>query len=242
MKLNCDMGESYGNWTIGLDSEVMPWIDMANIACGFHASDPDVMANTIQLAKQHQVEIGAHPGYNDKQGFGRRSIPHSFDQIKNLVAYQIGAMQSMCALQQCQLEYVKPHGALYNDMMDSLEVFEAIVEAVALTMDDPKLMLLATSDAQPYQSIAQQHQVELIFEAFADRAYTAQGKLVPRTQEGAVLHDSSAIIQQVVSLATFGSIRAIDGSVLALEVDTICVHGDNAESVQSVKAIKAAIS
>jgi len=241
MKLNCDMGESFGQWAMGSDQSVMPWIDMANIACGFHASDPDVMAQTIALALKHQVTIGAHPGYDDKKGFGRRSMQCSLAEIKNLVAYQIGAMQGMCALQGSTVSYVKPHGALYNDMMDNVEIFSAIVDAVASQPSRPSLMILAAPQLQSYQAIANKQGVTLLFEAFADRAYTPQGKLVSRGQPGAVLHQSSAIIEQVVRLAQTGEIIANDGSVLTLKVDTVCVHGDNAESIACIKALRSAL-
>ena len=241
MKLNCDMGESFGQWTIGLDQAVMPWIDMANIACGFHASDPDVMARTITMALKHQVTIGAHPGYDDKKGFGRRSIPCSLAEIKHLVAYQVGAMQGMCALQGTKVSYVKPHGALYNDMMDKVEIFSAIVDAVASQPSRPSLMILAGPEQQTYQTIANSKGVTLLFEAFADRAYTPQGKLVSRTEPGAVLTKTSAIVNQVVRLAQTGEIVANDGSVLTLKVDTVCVHGDNLEAIAGIKAIKQAL-
>jgi len=242
MKLNCDMGESYGLWPLGLDQAVMPWIDMANIACGFHASDPDVMARTIKNAIEHQVTIGAHPGYDDKKGFGRRSIPCSLAEITHLVAYQVGAMQGMCTLYGADVSYVKPHGALYNDMMNDLEIFAAIVSGVASQVAKPALMVLATSDNERLQKIAALQGVSLLFEAFADRAYTPDGKLVSRSVPGAVLHQTSDIIKQVVRLADTNEIVTTDGSVLQLKVDTVCVHGDNAESVACIKALKLALT
>lgn len=241
MKLNCDMGESFGHWKMGLDEAVMPWVDMANIACGFHASDPDVMAQTIQMAIKHQVTIGAHPGYDDKKGFGRRTMACSLDEISHLVAYQVGAMQGMCALYGATVSYVKPHGALYNDMMDRIDIFSAILDGVASQAAKPALVILAGKDNQTYKTLARQKGVSLLFEAFADRAYTPEGKLVSRTEPGAVLHDHSAIINQVVTLAETGRIVAYDGSVLELEVDTVCVHGDNAASVACIKALKQAL-
>ncbi|NRA85187.1 MAG: 5-oxoprolinase subunit PxpA [Gammaproteobacteria bacterium] len=241
MKLNCDIGESFGHWTIGLDQAVMPMIDMANIACGFHASDPDVMAQTIQAAIKHQVIIGAHPGYDDKAGFGRRTMACSLAEITHLVAYQVGAMQGMCALYGTTVSYVKPHGALYNDMMDNFDIFRAIIDGVASQTSQPTLMILASKDYQQYQQLAASQGVTLLFEAFADRAYTPQGKLVSRSQPGAVLHQVSDIIKQVVRLAETGEIVANDGSILTLKVDTVCVHGDNPESVACIKALKQAL-
>jgi UPF0271 protein len=188
MKLNCDLGESFGNWVIGMDDEVMPFIDMANIACGFHASDPDTMAKTIQSAVKHGVTIGAHPGYDDKKGFGRRSIPHTSDELKNLVVYQVGAMIGMCQLCGAKVAYIKPHGALYNDMMRDEKVYRAIVEGIAQSGFDLPLMILAKADNQHYQSIADEAGISLLFEAFADRAYTREGTLASRHLPGAVYH------------------------------------------------------
>ncbi|PSU35031.1 5-oxoprolinase subunit PxpA [Photobacterium lutimaris] len=240
MKLNCDMGESYGSWTMGKDSDVMPYVDMANIACGFHASDPDHMAKTIQLAVEDNVEIGAHPGYDDKSGFGRRSIPHSAEAITRLVAYQIGALEALCQLSGGEVSYVKPHGALYNDMMAQPRIFEAILSAVSDLNQHRssalKLMILAQRDNQHYTELAAQMGVELLFEGFADRAYSSNGLLVPRTQVGSVYHDSHRIRQQVAELAN-GKVTTIDGQTLALHVDTVCVHGDNEESIAIVRQL-----
>ncbi|MGF1736212.1 5-oxoprolinase subunit PxpA [Photobacterium satsumensis] len=240
MKLNCDMGESYGSWTMGKDSDVMPYVDMANIACGFHASDPDHMAKTIQLAVEDNVEIGAHPGYDDKSGFGRRSIPHSAEAITRLVAYQIGALDALCQLYGGEVSYVKPHGALYNDMMADEAIFKAIVNAVSdlnrYRTSALKLMILARCDNQQYTDLAAQLGVELLLEGFADRAYNSDGLLVPRTQAGSVYHDSRRIRQQVAELAK-GKVTTIDGKTLALHVDTVCVHGDNDESIAIVRQL-----
>ncbi|WP_299014238.1 5-oxoprolinase subunit PxpA [uncultured Photobacterium sp.] len=240
MKLNCDMGESFGAWQMGHDQVVMPWIDMANIACGFHASDPDVMAQTVAWALSHQVEIGAHPGYDDKAGFGRRSIPHSMAAITQLVAYQAGALDAICQLQGGQISYIKPHGALYNDMMASESVFEATVEAVSGLNRNRhlalKLMILAKSDNNGYQQIAEHYKVELLYEAFADRAYDDAGLLVPRSQPGAVYQEFERIKQQVTELVR-GQVTTISGNKLYLAADTVCVHGDNKASIATIEAL-----
>lgn len=241
MKLNCDLGESYGIWNIGMDDAVMPFVDMANIACGFHASDPDVMTRTIQNAVRHGVSIGAHPGYDDKKGFGRRSIPHTHDELKNLIAYQVGAMIGMCMLSNTNIDYIKPHGGLYNDMMSNEAVFIAIVEAISEAKFQVPLMILAKADNQAYQSIANSYGVDLLFEAFADRAYTAEGFLAPRSQAGSVYHESQLIIDQVVQLVEKGTVTTIDGQTLALQADTICVHGDNKESIDTIEMLRRAI-
>ncbi len=241
MKLNCDLGESYGSWITGMDDEVMPFVDMANIACGFHASDPDVMAKTIQSAVKHGVTIGAHPGYDDKKGFGRRSIPHTHNELKNLVAYQVGAMLGMCQLFGAKVEYIKPHGALYNDMMSNEAVYKAIVETISQAGFGLPLMILAKVDNEKYQHIADEAGVTLLFEAFADRAYTNQGTLSSRSLPGSVHHDPQLIINQVEQLVTKGTVTTIDGNELRLTADTICVHGDNPESIKTVQQLRKVI-
>ncbi|WP_073602709.1 5-oxoprolinase subunit PxpA [Vibrio aerogenes] len=238
MKLNCDLGESYGSWVAGMDEAVMPFIDMANIACGFHASDPDVMAKTIQSAVKHGVTIGAHPGYDDKKGFGRRSIPHTSSEISNLVVYQVGAMMGMCRLYGATVEYVKPHGALYMDMMRDEAVYRAIIQGMAQAGFGVPLMILAKVDNSAYQAIADEAGVSLLFEAFADRAYTSEGSLTPRSLPGAVYHDPEQIIGQLKQLVMHGSVISIDGTELRMKADTVCVHGDNQESVQTVHLLR----
>ncbi|NVC64241.1 LamB/YcsF family protein [Vibrio sp. 05-20-BW147] len=238
--LNCDMGESFGNWKMGSDEMVMPWIDMANIACGFHASDPSVMSKTVALAKHYNVEVGAHPGYQDLVGFGRRSLPHTPAQVTELVLYQVGALKAFCQYRDVKLHYVKPHGALYNDMMDSEETFRAICEAVSVF--GIPLMILATSDNQRYLDIADIYDVPLLFEAFADRQYDDDGKLTPRSLPNAVFHQADDIYNQALQIASYGCVNTRNGGRLAIEADTISVHGDNPESIALVQRISQAIS
>lgn len=238
--LNCDMGESYGHWTVGADEQIMPWIDMANIACGFHASDPKVMAKTIALAKHYHVDVGAHPAYQDLQGFGRRSIPHTCAQITELVAYQVGALLGIAKLKNAKIKYVKPHGALYNDMIADKAIFEAIVEAVSLF--GLPLMTLATPNNQIYLDIADKYDVPLLFEAFADRAYQTNGSLVPRNQTGAVYHNADDIFNQAMQLSNYGSVTTLSGETLQLEVDTLCVHGDNPTSIALIQRLSQALT
>ncbi|KDM90532.1 5-oxoprolinase subunit PxpA [Photobacterium galatheae] len=245
MKLNCDMGESFGSWQMGDDEAVMPWIDMANIACGFHASDPDIMSETVACAIAHKVVIGAHPGYDDKPGFGRRSIPHSPAAIRHLVAYQTGALEAICQLHGGHVAYVKPHGALYHDLMGQPVVLEAILTAMAAMnrqRDIPlSLMVLSKRDNSVIEAMARQHQVNLLFEAFADRAYDEQGNLVARSQPGAVHHDHHKILQQALELAS-GQVTTLSGQILQLQADTLCVHGDNPESIATIADIRKAMT
>lgn len=241
MKLNCDLGESFGSWQMGLDAAVMPYIDMANIACGFHAGDADVMAKTLQLAKQHGVAVGAHPSYPDLQGFGRRSMALSASEIINTMRYQIAALDGMAQSAGVSISYVKPHGALYNDMMANASVFDSVLDAVAGYYRPLKLMILATAEQQHYRDLASAKGVELLFEAFADRRYTDDGKLTPRAEAGAVLHEAE-MLAQVSQLVTQGTVTTASGKALPLSADTLCVHGDNQAAIAQVEKIKALLA
>lgn len=236
--LNADMGESFGPWVMGLDHEVMPHVDLANIACGFHASDPDVMRRTVRLAREHSVGIGAHPAYPDLVGFGRRSMACSPEEIENLVLYQIGALAAMCRAEGTSIRYVKPHGALYNDMARTPAIFSAVARGIRAYDPDLPLLTLATRDTRAIRTLAQEQGITLWFEAFADRAYDPDGRLVSRNEPGAVHHDPEVIIDQARRIATGAPLTASDGSELHLSADTLCVHGDNEESVTSVRAIR----
>ncbi|WP_322978205.1 5-oxoprolinase subunit PxpA [Pseudomonas sp. C11] len=238
--LNCDIGESFGAWTMGLDAEVMPFIDCANIACGFHASDPSVMRKTLALAVQHGVHIGAHTAYQDLVGFGRRSMDCTPQEVEDLMLYQIGALEGLCRSQGARVSYVKPHGALYQDMMRKPATLRAVMSAVAKYDRQLPLMLMSTRDNSAAQALGDEFGLTLWFEAFADRAYDAAGYLVSRNQPGAVHHDSEVIVAQAVTLARGEALQASDGSALHLAAQTLCVHGDNASSVAAVKRIREA--
>jgi UPF0271 protein len=238
--LNCDMGESFGNWALGLDDQAMPFVDCANIACGFHASDPDVMRKTVAMAVVNGVRIGAHPGYPDLVGFGRRSMACSAQEVENLMLYQIGALEAFCRAEGTRVSYVKPHGALYNDMAADLDLLRAAMQAVVRYDRELPLLVMSTANPEPVRALAAEMGVTLWFETFADRAYDAKGHLVSRRLPGAVHHDRGAIVDQAVALAKGEPLIASDGSELSLPADTLCVHGDNAESVAAVKAIREA--
>ncbi|MDQ0739168.1 5-oxoprolinase subunit PxpA [Pseudomonas sp. W4I3] len=239
--LNCDIGESFGNWTMGLDAEVMPFIDCANVACGFHAGDPSIMRKTVSLALKHGVKIGAHPAYQDLQGFGRRSMNYTPQEIQDLLHYQIGALEGICRAQGGRVSYVKPHGAMYNDMMANPAQLRAVIQAVAAYGDLP-LMVLAMRDNSAAQALADEFGVSLWFEAFADRAYDSRGHLVSRQLPGAVHHDAETIVNQAVTLSRGEALTASDGSALVLQANTLCVHGDNTSSVAAVQRIRQALT
>jgi UPF0271 protein len=237
IKLNCDLGESFGAWQMGLDAQVMPLIDQANVACGFHAGDPTVLVNTLKQAKQHQVQIGAHPSYDDKQGFGRRSVKMNADELKHLLWYQIAAVDGVAKSLGLELSYVKPHGALYNDMMASPALLDTVMQAVASYHKPLKLMLLATASATEHKLLAKGYQLELLFEAFADRRYKNDGSLTPRSQAGSVL-DHQAALAQVQQLLQSGTVQSDTGRSVAISADTLCVHGDNPAAVALVQSIR----
>ena len=239
--LNCDMGESFGNWTMGLDAEVMPFIDCANIACGFHAGDPGIMRHTVALAVASKVLIGAHPSYPDLQGFGRRSMACSDEEIRDLLHYQIGALDGLCRVQGTRVAYVKPHGALYNDMMADPGKLRAVLQAVATYDRTLPVMLMATADDSAARALGAELGVTLWFEAFADRAYDAAGRLVSRRLPGAVHHDPAQVVEQALRLARGEPLTASDGSSVQLRAQTLCVHGDNQSSVMAVQQIREAL-
>lgn len=236
--LNCDIGESFGAWTMGLDAEVMPHIDCANIACGFHASDPSIMRRTVALAVGHGVRIGAHPAYPDLAGFGRRSMACSAQEVEDMLLYQIGALDGICRSEGSRVSYVKPHGALYNDMMRKPELLRAVMRAVRLYDPGLPLMLMSVRDNGAAEALAREEGIALWFETFADRAYDGDGFLVARSLPGAVHHDSEQVIAQAVALASGQALTASDGSALILRADSLCLHGDNASSVAAVQRIR----
>jgi len=239
--LNCDLGESFGSWKMGLDQEVFPHINQANIACGFHGGDPLVMSNTLKLAKEYGVMIGAHPAYPDLVGFGRRSMNCSGEEIRAFVLYQISALDGMAKSSGQTMEYVKPHGALYNDMMAKADVRLAIMQAVKDFHGDIKLMLQATPECELHQKEANDYGIELLFEAFADRCYDDDGKLLSRSRPGAV-HNRENMLAQVKQLNEQGTITTVSGNILTVHADSLCVHGDNLEGVQAIAEIKELIN
>ena len=230
--LNSDVGEG-----VATDKSLIPFIGQANIACGVHAGDCDVMAETIKIAKANKVSIGAHPSYNDRENFGRLPVSLNAEQIKHLICYQVGALQSIAKLHSVEVDYVKPHGALYNQMMQSEVIFSAIIEALSTFEKPLKLMVLAKPGLQRYQAIAQRNGVALIFEAFADRAYDDKGYLVKRTEKGALLATPELVEKQVKQLVERGCITTINGKTIKLNVNSICVHGDNPIAVKQIQKL-----
>jgi len=235
IKLNCDMGESFGIWKMGKDEEIMPYVSMANLACGFHASDPLTMSRSVSLACKHSVEIGAHPGYQDLVGFGRRKIVCSLEEIVAIILYQIGALNAFCKTYDKSITYVKPHGALFNDMMKDELTFKAILSAISSYDKSIKLVILSTSKNEEYKQIALLYGITLMFEVYADRNYGDDGLLLSRVEADSVITDELDILERIETLKDRGYITSINGMKLFLQADTLCIHGDNEKSYEFIK-------
>ena len=236
VKLNCDLGEGAGS-----EAAVMPFIDQANIACGVHAGSPDLMLEALILAKAHGVSVGAHPGYADREGFGRRSMHCNFDEIVELVLEQIAMLDELAKAEGITIDYVKPHGALYLDIIKNAEVRAAIFLAVAKYPASLTVMIQATPEIETHRTETSQAGLEMWAEAFADRRYNNAGRLLPRQEAGAVL-DRSQMLQQVQQLVTEGSVITDAGNKLVVSADTLCVHGDHAEGVEGILEIRKLLS
>lgn len=236
--LNSDVGESFGNWTMGDDAAVFRHVSSANVACGFHAGDPSTIAQTCRDAVAAGVTIGAHVGYRDLAGFGRRFLDCSATELADDVLYQLGALQALAKAAGSEVKYVKPHGALYNTIVHHEVHAQAVVDAVHAFSPGLPLLLLPGSVAL---SKAESQGLRALSEAFADRAYNPDGTLVSRREEGAVLHNNDVITENMVRLATEGKIVARDGSTLDVRADSICVHGDTAGAVAMAGAVRAGL-
>jgi len=233
--LNCDMGESYGVYTLGYDELAMPYVTSINVACGFHASDPRNMLKTVKLAKKYGIAIGAHPAFPDLVGFGRRYMAASAEEIKADVIYQVGALWALCKSEGLTLQHVKVHGALYNAAEKDMAVATAIAQAIKSV--DEKLYMICLGNSTMVKA-AQNVGVKYVEEAFADRAYTRDGTLVPRKQDGAVIHDVNRVAERVLSMVKDKRVTSIDGSIVEISAQTICVHGDTPGAVEMIKAIR----
>jgi UPF0271 protein len=236
--LNSDLGESFGTWTLGDDEALMPVITSANIACGFHAGDPGVMRRTVELARRHGVAVGAHPGFQDLVGFGRRELRCSVRDIEDLVVYQVGALAAIAAAQGVRLQHVKAHGALYNMACADQGLAAAIARATSAV--DRSLILFGLPGSALLDE-GRRLGLRVAAEVFADRAYLADGALVPRTREGSVIHDRDEVVARAVRMARERTVTSIDGRVVPLEADTLCVHGDTPGAGALAQAIRAAL-
>jgi UPF0271 protein len=237
--LNSDLGESLGNWKLGDDEAMLDIVTSANVACGFHAGDSLTLQRTCARAAERGVVVGAQVGYRDLAGFGRRFIDMEAAELTADVIYQIGALEAMCRVAGVRVEYVKPHGALYNAIVHHEEQAAAVVAAVVAL--DPSLPVMGLPGSA-FLRIAQEAGLRTVAEAFADRAYTPEGHLVPRRQPGAVLHDPELVAARMVRLATEGRITAVDGTEIEVRADSICTHGDSPGAVEMARAVRTALT
>ena len=236
--INSDMGEGFGAWDMGNDALLLDYVSSTNIACGWHAGDPARMKKLVEMATHKRVNIGAHPGLPDLVGFGRREMAISEQDAYNYVLYQAGALQAFVHAAGNRLHHVKPHGALYNQAAKDIKIARGIVRAVKALGNEVILYGLAGSclvDA------AKELNVSVWEEVFADRRYTKEGFLVPRTQAGAVIEDETEALNQVISMSKSGEVIAIDGSAIKIQADTLCIHGDNPHAVEFAKKINSAL-
>ncbi|CAM3657038.1 LamB/YcsF family protein [Micrococcus flavus] len=236
--LNSDVGESFGSWTMGDDDAIMPSVSSANVACGFHAGDPSGIAATCRAAVAAGVSIGAHVGYRDLAGFGRRFLDCSPTELADDVLYQIGALEALAGAAGATVRYVKPHGALYNTIVHHEEHAQAVIDGIAAFGADLPVLLLPGSIALEK---AEQAGLRGVAEAFADRGYTPEGTLVSRRDSGAVLHDEAEVAARMVRLATEGVVTAVDGSDVRVAAESICVHGDTPGAVSMAAAVRRAL-
>lgn len=236
--LNSDLGESFGAYKIGMDDKVLPLVTSANIACGFHAGDPSVMKKTLDLAVKSGCALGAHPGYPDLVGFGRRKMAVSPADVYAMVVYQVGALSAFAKAAGTRLQHVKPHGAMYNMAAKDPALAEAIAQAIYDV--DPKIILFALAGSESVKA-AEKVGLKVASEVFADRSYQEDGSLTPRTQPGAMITDEEASIAQVLSMVLKGQVTTLSGKVIPVKADTICVHGDGEKALLFTQKIRKAL-
>ena len=237
--LNSDLGEGFGVWALGDDEALLDVVTSANVACGFHAGDPDILRRVCAIAAERGVAIGAHVGYRDLAGFGRRDMDVEPQRLTNDVIYQIGALDGFARVAGTRVRYVKPHGALYNTAVHDQQQAAAVVEAIHLYDESLPVMGLPGS---ALLTAAGSAGLRTIGEAFADRGYAPDGTLVPRSQPGAVLHDPQQVAERMARLVTTGTVPAADGTEVAISAESICVHGDSPGSVQMAIAVRQALA
>lgn len=236
--LNCDMGESFGAYSIGMDEAVIKYITSANIACGWHAGDPIVMDRTVKIALENNVGIGAHPGYPDLIGFGRRNLDCTMEELRQYVIYQLGALDAFCRVNHTNLRHIKPHGALYLTAVENEDVARTIAEAIVNF--DPNLyyVALAGEKGKMMTRVGEELGLKVVYEAFPDRAYTTEGTLLSRRIPGAVIKDPKIVAKRALLMAAEGKIVTVDGTAIKIEAHTLCVHGDNPTAIDLVRTIR----
>ena len=236
--LNCDLGESFGAYTIGMDEAVIPYVTSVNVACGWHAGDPLIMDKTVALAKKHGVAVGGHPGFPDLMGFGRRPMTVTPQEAGAYVKYQVGALLAFVKAQGLELQHVKPHGALYNMAAKDEALATGICEAIASV--DKNLVFMGLAGSVMLEA-AKKVGLKTASEVFADRAYNDDGSLVNRKLSGAVIHDPVVAVERAVKMAKEGKVISINGKEISIQADSICVHGDNEQAIELVSKIRKAL-
>lgn len=236
--LNSDLGESFGQWRMGDDAAILPVVSSANVACGFHAGSPAGILETLSAARNNGVAVGAHVAYPDLVGFGRRAMDIASDELTADVIYQIGALQGLARAAGCKVSYVKPHGALYNTIAHDRRQALAVIAAIKAV--EPSLILVALAGS-PLVSLAREQGLKVVAEAFADRAYHADGTLVSRREAGAVLHDPEQVAQRMLKLINEGGVESVEGEFTRIEADSICVHGDSPGAIEMARQIRATL-
>lgn len=236
--LNADLGESFGIYQLGNDELLIPFITSANVACGFHAGDSNVMYHTVKLCKENRVRVGAHPGYMDLQGFGRRKIQLTIDEMVNSVLYQVGALKGICTFLSVPLTHVKPHGALYTDLARDFKASKAL--AIALHKLDPNIILYGLSGSE-MQVAAERIGIQFYAEVFSDRGYDSSGHLVKRSLEGAFVTSVDEAVNRMIHLIKTGTIESVDGQIITLKADTVCLHGDGVHALELAKRLNNAL-
>jgi UPF0271 protein len=238
MDINCDMGEGYGPWQMGRDEEIMPLITSANVACGAHAGDPNVMAATVRLARKYGVAVGAHPGYPDLNGFGRRVLPLDPSEVGRWISFQLGALYAIARSEGVELAHVKPHGALYNTAANDTALAVAIAGAVKTFSSE--LLFFCPPASEMYSAVLEKG-LNVAREGFADRAYEPNGSLMNRSKPGSVHSLPERVAEQALQLAE-GWVQCADGTVLLHEIETICIHSDTPGAPEMVRAVRAAFA
>jgi len=237
--LNCDLGEGFGAWEMGNDAAMIELATSVNVACGFHAGDPDIMRHTVELAKARGVSVGAHPGYRDLHGFGRRPMPGlKSSEIENLIAYQIGALQAIATSAGYKVTHVKAHGAISNVACEDDMTARAIANGIKAV--DPNLIFVVLANSKLVQA-GEAANLPMVHEVFADRAYGDDGLLVSRKKPGAVLHDAKEIAARVVRMVQDGAVVSVTGKVIKMRTDTVCIHGDTPGAVEIGRGVRQAL-
>lgn len=239
--LNADAGESYGPWPMGSDAKLFPLVTSVNLACGFHGGDPLTMARSVELAQAMDVRVGAHPGFPDLVGFGRRDMAVHPDELHSLVLYQLGALDAFLRARGLSMHHVKPHGALYLQMARNEATAQAVARAVHDFRTDLPLVVLSGAGGKVMRDAAEAYGVEPVLEAFPDRAYLAGGHLAPRSMANALIRDPQRAAERAVEMATRGTVSTLDGETAEVEADTFCIHGDNPEAAEIARAIRTAL-